>query len=113
MRVCCDLFCLLKVFDEVLVLIIYHPLLTPDLLQEWSETMVEHCGVAQDFLFFIDGKPWRAFRPGEGKAATQTMRQLCERNVNLAQKACFNGHYGFHGTKASSVLLANGMTHVH
>jgi hypothetical protein len=52
-------------------------------------------------LFFTDGKPWKMCRPGTGDAAANDM--------NLVQRAYYNGHYGFCGAKVQHVLLGNGI----
>ena len=75
--------------------------------------MVDHCGAAQDFLFFADGKPWRTCRPGKGKAAHKIMSRAGDDDVNLVQKAYCDGHHEFHGLKVSSVLQADDMRHTH
>ena len=33
--------------------------------------------------------------------------------MNLVQKACCNGNYGFHGLKVSAVLQTDGIRHAH
>ena len=83
----CVLFCLLKQHFEKCVLVLDFRRLTPDLLQEWSKTMIDHCGAAQKKLFFADVKPWRTRRPGAGKAANEVIRQVGNENVNLVQMA--------------------------
>ena len=95
------------------VLVLYYRRITPDLLQEWSETMVDHCGTAQELLFFVDGKPWRTCRLGAGKAAHEVMRQVGHGNVNFVQMSHYNGHCGMHGLEVSSVLQADGVRHAH
>ena len=69
------------------VLVLDYRRLAHDSLQEWSENMVDHCGAAQDFLFFIDSKPWRAFLPGTCEAAHETMRQVGDENVIFSNGA--------------------------
>ena len=41
------------------------------------------------------------------------MSQVGDSDVNLVQKAYFDGHYGFHGLKVSAVLQADGISRTH
>ena len=107
------LFYLLKEHYEICVLVLDYRCLTPDLLEEWNQTMLSYCDAAKDFLFFVDGKPWRICRPGKGKAANEIMRQVGDQDLNLVQKAYYNGHYRFHCLKVSSVLQADRMRHAY
>ena len=50
---------------------------------------------------------------GTRNATKNVARELNVADVNLVQKACCNGHYGFHGLKVSSVLQADGIRHAH
>jgi hypothetical protein len=81
------------------------------LLASWGEQMNLHCGTDCDVIFFTDGKPWRMSHPGRGRA----VRDICEaagvQDVNLMQRAFYNGHYKFHGGKVQHVLQADGMAH--
>ena len=108
---CYELFYLLKQHYEKYVLVIDYRRLTTDLLKEWSETMVDHCGTAQDFMFFIDGKPCRAYPTGTSKETHEKMRQVGDENVNFVQMAYCDGHYGMCGLKVSSFLKADGVRH--
>ena len=81
------------------------------LLEEWGQQMAFHRGTDPHVLFFTDGKPWKMSRPGKGQA----VRQICEYagcgDINLMQRAYYNGHYKYHGGKVQHVLQADGMVH--
>jgi hypothetical protein len=81
------------------------------LLEEWGQKMSLHCGCDDNVIFFTDGKPWKMSRPGRGRA----VRQICEAagcgDVNLMQRAYYNGHYKYHGGKVQHVVQADGMAH--
>jgi len=70
-----------------------------------------HCGCDDNIIFFTDGKPWKMSCPGRGQA----VRQICEAagvgDVNLMQRAFYNGHYKYHGGTVQHVLQADGMAH--
>jgi hypothetical protein len=80
-------------------------------LEEWGQQMSLHCGCDENIFFFMDGKPWKMCRPGRGRA----VRQICEAagcgDVNLMQRAFYNGHYKYHGGKVQHVLQADGIAH--
>ena len=61
----------------------------------------------------MDGKPCHNFRPVKYKAPTMILCQLGKINVNLDQKSCYDGHYDFHGLKASSMIQDGSMRRVH
>lgn len=80
-------------------------------LEEWGQTMSSHCGCDDNVIFFTDGKPWRMSRPGRGRS----VRDICAAagcgDINLMQRAYYNGHYKYHGGKVQHVLQADGMAH--
>ena len=71
--------------------------------------MVHYSGCMQDVLFFTDGQPWKMARPGQGDTADALVRAAGGDDVNLVQKAYYNGHYGFAGGKVQHVLKTDGM----
>ena len=103
------LFYLLKENYERCTLVIDFRRLTPQLLDNWSETIEAHTGAERDIIFFCDGKAWKTCRPGRGKEARRIIRSIGEEDVNLMQKAYYNGHYGFHGVKMQQMLQADGI----
>jgi hypothetical protein len=80
------------------------------LLEEWGHKMSLHCGCDNNVILFTDGKPWKISRPGRGQA----VRKICEaagvRDVNLMQRAFYNGHYKY-GGKVQHMVQADGMAH--
>jgi len=79
------------------------------LLEEWSDQLVWHCDSSSDVLFFTDGKPWKMCRPGTGDAAAALAAVVGANDMNLVQRAYYNGHYGFCGAKVQHVLQADGI----
>ena len=94
---------------ERCVLVLDFRRLTPQLLENWSETLEAHAGAERDVIFFCDGKAWRACRPGRGKSARKILGAIGESDINLTQKAYYNGHYGLHGLKVQQILQGDGM----
>jgi hypothetical protein len=80
-------------------------------LEEWGQKMSMHCGCDDSVIFFTDGKPWKMSRPGRGR----TVRDICAAagcgDINLMQRAYYNGHYKYHGGKVQHVLQADGIAH--
>jgi hypothetical protein len=105
-----ELFYLLAQHYRKLVRVLDYRRIMP-LLESWGVQMNEHCGTNPSVLFFTDGKPWRMSRPGRG----ETVRQICEAagcgDINLMQRAYYNGHYKYHGAKVQHVLQAGGMVY--
>ena len=58
-------------------------------------------------FFFTDGKPWKMAHPGKGQAATNIGDAAGVNDVNLVQRAYYNGHYRFHGAKVQHVVQAD------
>ena len=77
------------------------------LLESWSATLQAHIGASPDTAFFADGKPWKMSRPGTGQAAKHFARVAGVNDVNLVQRAYYNGHYRFHGAKVQHVVEAD------
>ena len=68
--------------------------------EEWVEIMNDRFPEGEeDILYFTDGKPWKLSRPGKGQAANLIAQMAGSTDVNLVQRAYYNGHYGFHGAK--------------
>ena len=68
-------------------------------------------GGENDTLYFTDGKPWKMNRPGKGEANRLIAQLANATDVNLVQKAYYNGHYGFHGAKVQHMVQADGIMH--
>ena len=67
-------------------------------LGEWCEIINDWFPLSEpDTILFTDGKPWKMSRPGKGEAARMITEMAGAEDVNLVQKAYYNGHYGFHG----------------
>jgi hypothetical protein len=81
------------------------------LLADWSDEMVFNTGCSNDVIFFTDGKPWKTARPGHGATAQALVAAAGGNDINLMQRAYYNGHYGFCGAKVQHVLQADGMCH--
>jgi len=81
------------------------------LLSLWGQQMSQHCGCDDDVIFFTDGKPWRMSRPGKGRAVREICAASGAQDVNLMQRAFYNGHYKYHGAKVQHVLQADGMAY--
>ncbi len=81
------------------------------MLEEWAQQMSLHCGCYNNIIFFTDGKPWKMSHPGRGRA----VRQICQAagcgDVNLMQRAFYNGHYKYHGGKVQHVVQVDGMAY--
>lgn len=73
--------------------------------------MVHFTGCERDVLFLTDGKPWRLSRPGKGRAVQELCAAAGTDDLNLMQRAYYNGHYKYHGAKVQHVLQADGMVH--
>ena len=73
--------------------------------------MVHFTGCERGVLFLTDGKPWRLFRPGKGRAIQELCAAAGMDDLNLMQRAYYNGHYKYHGAKVQHVLQADGMVH--
>ncbi len=63
------------------------------LLEEWGQQMAFHCGTDPHVLFFTDGKPWKMSRPGKGQAIHKIFKYAGCGDINLMQRAYYNGHY--------------------
>jgi hypothetical protein len=61
--------------------------------------------------FFTDGKPWRMSRPGNGRCVREICAAAGTPDVNLMQRAFYNGHYKYHGGKVQHVLQADGIAY--
>jgi hypothetical protein len=74
------------------------------LLEEWGQQMAFHCGTDPHVLFFTDGKPWKMSRPGKGQAVHKICKYAGCGDINLMQRAYYNGHYkkGEGSTRATS-----------
>ena len=59
----------------------------------------------------LNGMPWKMSRPGRGQAVIQICEATGCGDVNLMQRACYNGHYKYHGRKVQHVVQADGMAH--
>ncbi len=73
--------------------------------------MALHTGCDPSVTFFTDGKPWRISRPSRGKAVQDICAAAGNADINLMQRALYNGHYKSHGGKVQHVLQADGMAH--
>ena len=83
------LFHLLKEHHERCLLVLDCRRFTPDLLEEWSQTMESHCGAAHDFLCFTDAKPYHTCRPGKGKVANEIMSKIGDLYVKVILRIWF------------------------
>jgi hypothetical protein len=79
------------------------------LLVDWSDELLYNTGCSPDFLFFTYGKPWKTTHPGRGETAQALVAAVGGEDINLAQQAYYNSHYGFCGAKVQHVLQADGL----
>lgn len=77
------------------------------LLEKWDQQMAFPCSTDPHVLFFTDGKPWKTSWPGRWWA----LRQICKYagcvDVDPMQRACYNGHFKYHGGKVQHILQAD------
>ena len=106
---CFETMLLLKENYELCILVIDFRRLTPNLLHEWNKTLVNNADTDKFCLFYANGKLCKMCRARRGKGACRIIASLGAQDVNLAQKAYYNGHYGFHGLKVQNMLQADGM----
>ena len=79
-------------------------------LEEWCDIINDKFPNAEeDTFFFTDGKPWKLSRPGKGAGARVIAQIAGTTDINLVQKAYYNGHYGFHGAKIQHVTQVDGI----
>ena len=69
--------------------------------------------MCKGFLIIFRGKSLEDVQVGKRKRNTKIMRDLNATAMNLVQKVCSNGHYGFHSLKVSAVFHINGIRHTH
>jgi hypothetical protein len=81
------------------------------LVVEWGQTISAYCGCDPNVIFFTDGKPWKLARPGRGRAVKDICLAAGCADVNLMQRAFYNGHYRYHGAKVQHVLQADGIAY--
>ncbi len=73
--------------------------------------MVYFTGRERDVLFLTDSKPWRLSRYGKGIAIQELCAATGKYDLNLMQRAYYNGHYKYHGANVQHVLQTDGMVH--
>jgi hypothetical protein len=102
------MFSLLSLHYRRLVQVLDYRRIIP-LLADWSDELVYNTGCTPDVIFFTDGKPWKMTRPGRGVTAQALLAAAGGDDINLIQRAYYNGHYGFCGAKVQHVLQADGL----
>lgn len=105
-----ELFKLLVVAYRKCVRVLDYRRINPK-LEEWGRQMSLHCGCDENVIFFTDGKPWKMTRPGRGTAVQQICQAAGCGDVNLMQRAFYNGHYKYHGAKVQHVVQADGIAY--
>jgi hypothetical protein len=73
--------------------------------------MADFCGTDRNVILFTDGKLWKMSCPGRGRAVREICLALGAADVNLMQRAFYNGHYKYHGGKVQHVLQADGIVY--
>jgi hypothetical protein len=82
------------------------------LVEQWGQTLSQHCGCNPNVIFFTDGKPWKLSCPGRGRAVKDICLAAGCADVNLMQQAFYNGHYRYHSAKVQHVLQADGIAYM-
>jgi len=85
------------------------------MFRDWIASMAQD-GISgtPDVCFIMDGKAWQWSKPGSGMAAEELAAKVAAHagqgyNVNLVQRAYYNGNYRLHGAKVQHLLEVDGV----